>query len=233
MAGLIDKIGASPFAPASVMSKLSTHMIAGSGFGQYMDWSGTNLSPDGPKGPEAHDKGKPASLASAVEAFGEHLLPMIVFPAWLLKCLPSPTMNMVGNSKANFEMLVRKMVQKIRDASQKGKDGPDTIRTSDLLSNLVKAPPSVSGGTFSEKDIVANVFALSFAAEETTSSALQTALILLATRTDIQEELQMEVDAICAGKAADELMDYKQDWPKMRNLMALMVRFVTLIDRLK
>jgi cytochrome P450 len=221
MAGLIDRLGGHAFAPASVMTKLSTHMIAGSGFGQYMDWSGTNLLPGDS---QAHERGKATTLASVVEAFGEHLLPMLVFPAWLLKCLPSPTMNIVGNSKAKFETLVTEMVQKIRDDSQKEKDaGPGAARKSDLLSNLVNAPPSVSGDTFSEQDIIGNVFALAFAAEETTSSALQTGLILLAIHTDIQEALQAEVDAICVNKGDDEPMDYKTDWPKMRNLMAFMV----------
>lgn len=206
------------------MNKLSTHMIAGSGFGQYMDWSGTNLLPGGSKGPRVHDRDKATTLASVVETFGEHLLPMIVFPAWLLKCLPWPTMNVVGNSKEKFQMLVRAMILKIRDDSQKEKNaGPGAARKSDLLSNLVNAPPSVAGGTFSEQDIIGNVFALSFAAEETTSSALQTGLILLAIHTDFQEALQAEVDAICANKAVDELMDYKTDWYKMRNLMAFMV----------
>src|SRR5450759_4731361 len=118
MIGLIDILGKYPFAPASVMNKLSTHMIAGSGFGQYMDWSGTNLLPGKSKGPQTHDRGKATTLASVVETFGEHLLPMLVFPAWLLKCLPSPTMNVVGNSKEKFETLVRAMIQKIRDDSQ-------------------------------------------------------------------------------------------------------------------
>jgi len=222
--GLIDKIGGRPFTPASVMSKLSTHMIAGSGFGQYMDWSGTDLPFSGSKGLRAHERGKPTTLASVVETFGEHLLPMIVFPAWLLKSLPSPTMNMIGNGKEKFEKLVRAMIQKIRDASQKEKDASlNAARKSDLLSNLVNAPSSVSGGTFSEQDIIGNVFALSFAAEETTSSALQTGLILLAIHTDIQGALQAEVDAICANKAVGEPMDYKTDWPKMRNLMAFML----------
>lgn len=224
MVGLIASLGEHEFAPASVMNKLSTHMIAGSGFGQYMDWSGTNLLPGGSKGLHKYEPRKATTLASVVETFGEHLLPMIVFPAWLLKCLPSPTMNVVGNGKEKFETLVRARIQKIRDDSRKEKDvGPGAARKSDLLSNLVNAPPSVSGGTFSEQDIIGNVFALSFAAEETTSSALQTGLILLAIHTDIQEELQGEVDAICADKAADELMDYKADWNKMRNLMAFMV----------
>jgi cytochrome P450 len=223
MIGLIDKIGGCAFAPASVMSKLSTHMIAGSGFGQYMDWSGTDLPSGGPKRTQTHNRMKPTTLASAVETFGEHLLPMIVFPAWLLKCLPSPTMNMVGNSKEKFESLVRMMIHKIRDAQKEKISGPDAVRTSDVLSNLVNAPLGVSGGAFSEKEIIGNVFALSFAAEETTSSALQTGLILLAINTDIQETLQAEIDAIYADKDADELMDYKVDWPKMRNLMAFMV----------
>jgi cytochrome P450 len=220
MVGLINRLGEHAFAPGSVMNKLSTHMIAGSGFGQYMDWSGTNLLPGASKAPQA----QATTLASVVETFGEYLLPMIVFPAWLLKCLPSPTMNVVGNSKEKFETLVRAMIQKIRADSQKEKDaGPGAARKNDLLSNLVNAPPSVSGGTLSEQDIIGNVFALSFAAEETTSSALQTGLILLAIHTDIQETLQAEVDAICANKAVDELMDYKMDWHKMRNLMAFMV----------
>jgi cytochrome P450 len=218
MIGLIDKIGGHSFAPASVMNKLSTHMIAGSGFGQYMDWSDTNLQSSGSKGLQTQEQVKPTTLASVVETFGEHLLPMIVFPAWLLKCLPSPTMNVVGNGKEKFETLVRTMIQKIRNASQK-----DAARKSDVLSNLVNAPPSVSGGTFSERDIIGNVFALSFAAEETSSSALQTGLILLAIHTYIQETLQAEVDAICANNAVDEPMDYKTDWPKMRNLMGFMV----------
>lgn len=233
MVGLIDKIGGRPFAPASVMSKLSTHMIAGSGFGQYMDWSGTEFPSSGSKGPQMNEKGKPTTLASVVETFGEHLLPMIVFPAWLLKCLPSPTMNMVGNGKEKFETLVKAMIQKIRDASQKENDAsPEAARKSDLLSNLVNAPPSVSGGAFSEQDIIGNVFALSFAAEETTSSALQTGLILLAIHTDIQVELQAEVDNICANKAVGEPMDYKTDWPKMRKLMAFMVCLATFMNGL-
>lgn len=216
------------------MSKLSTHMIAGSGFGQYMDWSGTDLPFSGSKGLRAHARGKPITLASVVETFGEHLLPMIVFPAWLLKSLPSPTMNMVGNGKEKFETLVRAMIQKIRDASQKEKDAsPNAARKSDLLSNLVNAPSSLSGGTFSEQDIIGNVFALSFAAEETTSSALQTGLILLAIHTDIQGALQAEVDAICANKAVGEPMDYRTDWPKMRNLIAFMVCLVALTNRIQ
>jgi hypothetical protein len=209
-------------------------MIAGSGFGQYMDWSGTNLLSSGSRGLQAHEKGKSTTLASVVEAFGEHLLPMIAFPAWLLKSLPSPTMNMVGNSKEKFETLVRATIQKIRDASQKEKDAsPGVARKSDLLNNLVNAPLAGSGGTFNDQDIIGNVFALSFAAEETTSSALQTGLILLAIHTDIQEALQAEVDTIYANKAVGEPMDYTTDWPKMRNLMAFMVCLVAAINRIK
>jgi cytochrome P450 len=227
MAGLMDRLGRHAFAPASVMNKLSTHMIAGSGFGQYMDWSDTKLLPGESLG-QARDRKKVTTLASVVETFGEHLLPMIIFPAWLLKALPSPTMNIVGNGKEKFEMLVRAMVQKIRDDSQKESiAGSGVSRKSDLLSNLVTAPPSNSGGTFSEKDIIGNVFALAFAAEETTSSALQVGLILLAMHTDIQVALQKEVDEFCANKPIDELMDYKTEWPKMRNLMAFMVCYTT------
>lgn len=221
MTGLIDTLGGLQVPPSAFTRRLTLYMTAGSGFGQYMDWSGVNFEPSGSGDALKNEVAKATSFAPLLLTFVEHLYPLLILPTWLMKSLPSPTMNAVGLGKEKFETMVKDTVSRIRDATTRGKaTGTQTARKYDLLSNLVNAPPSISGGQFNDKDIVGNVFILTAAAQDSTSSTLQTALILLAIHTDIQKALQAEVDAICARRTPDESMDYKADWPKMRNIVA-------------
>lgn len=226
MAGLIDALGEQEVSPTAFTRRLTLSIMAGSGFGQYMDWSGVSFDPNKSTRSPMDEVTSTTSFAPILLTFAIHLYPLILFPTWLMNILPSPTLNAVGYGKAKFDALVRNTVSRIRENKHDAEGKPS--RKSDVLSNLVNAPPSHSGGQFSDEDMVANVFILSLAAQDTTSTTLETVLTLLAMNPDMQEALQAEVDAICVDRKADEAMDYKTDWPKMRNVMAFTASLKTL-----
>lgn len=228
MTGLIDALGRQEVYPSAFTRRLTLSIMAGSAFGQYMDWSGISFNPNKPIRSPKDVVSSTTSFAPILLTFANHLYALLLLPAWLLNLLPSPELNAVGYGKQKFEVSVRNASSRIRERKEEAE--PQVNRRSDVLSNLVNAPPSLVGGQFSDEDIVANVFILSIAAQDTTSGTLEMGLVLLAMHPDVQESLQAEVDAICAGKTAGEAMNYKKDWPKMRNLMAFAASSLLLIQ---
>jgi hypothetical protein len=93
----------------------------------------------------------------------------------------------------------------------------------DLVSSMVKAGKQDTSSALSENEVVGNVFVFVLAGHETTATTLQTALILLAANPELQQEIQNEIRDIWTAKTEGEDLNYL-DYPKMRTIMALMVR---------
>lgn len=98
------------------------------------------------------------------------------------------------------------------------------LRRNDLLSNIMRAN---NNDLLDDSEIFGNICILLIAGHETSASVLETAIILLATEPDFQQNIQDEIDNIWAGKKPEEDLTY-EDYPKMRTIMALMLETLRL-----
>lgn len=153
---------------------------------------------------------------------------LILFPPWLLRISPIKLMRDMQQASENFVTYMREMIENNRPGLESSKYQGDahSSTASDLLGSIVKAGTTNSSMRLSDEETVGNIFIFIMAGHETTASTLQIGIILLASRPEYQQVIQTEIDNIWAEKASGEELSY-DDYPKMRAIMALMVKFST------
>jgi len=141
---------------------------------------------------------------------------LIIFPAWLLKIFPLKIFREVQKAKDEFNNYMHELISSATSS-------PNASARGDLLTSMAKASTQDTKGALSGQEIIGNIFIFVLAGHETTATALQTALIMLAATPALQQQVQDEIRSIWDLKKEGEDMDYG-DYPKMRVIMALMVR---------
>jgi len=225
---------------------ITLHVISGAGFNLKMAWPFSSVTDsDLPAKPSKTDVEKQSitfkmtqkhnlSFQESVTAITVYL-PFICFvPANMLRYSPFRIMRDALRASDDFVAYMREMIAEAQSPSAMAeaataKERDDTLSSgkADLLGTIVRAGKSDSNMVLNEEETIGNIFIFIMAGHETTASALQVALLLLATHPNIQQKVQAEIDGIWAAKDPCEDLSYG-DYPKMRTIMAVMLEALRL-----
>ncbi|KAL2071486.1 hypothetical protein VTL71DRAFT_12721 [Oculimacula yallundae] len=215
---------------------VALNIISSAAFSLNMPWPTKSVAssvrsgdvrPDSVAASGAKTTQKPAmTFASSLDAVMNYLPFIIFFPPWLLRNSPFKVMRKMQLSSDAFGSHMRTLI----DDSEKAVDSADDDLkddskpvNNDLLTNIIKASAADEKQSLSKEEMVGNIFIFILAGHETTANTLQACLILLAMYPDVQKAVQEEIDSIWATKKAGEDWSYKDDYPKMRLISALML----------
>ena len=214
---------------------VALNVISGAGFNLHIPWNTQSVELESishqvnpnvvkKKGPTI-ELSKTERIQQSVSLVSSRFPLLILFPSWLLRISPNRSMRDVQTASEDFLAYMRKMIadyQSIPDTKGDEMAAPTSGR-GDLLGSMVRAGKADKSMALTEKEIIGNLFVFVIAGHETTAITLQTGLLLLAINPSFQEEVQHEIDGMWATKSADDDFTY-DDYPKMRVIMALMVR---------
>lgn len=92
-----------------------------------------------------------------------------------------------------------------------------------LINTLIKANSANAKSRLSESELRGNVFIFTVGGLESTSATLAFALSLLAIHPEVQEWVREEVDEVLGGRELGSV-EYRDVFPRLRRVLALMVR---------
>lgn len=98
-----------------------------------------------------------------------------------------------------------------------------------LINTLIKANSADAKSRLSESELRGNVFIFTVGGLESTSATLAFALSLLAIHPEVQEWVREEINQVLSGQDLESI-DYKDVFPKLRRVLALMVRLQSLLS---
>lgn len=225
---------------------ITLHVLSGAGFNLKMTWPFSSVADsnvpakpsktDIEKQPTAFKKTQQHNLSfqESVTAIMVYI-PFICFiPARMLRYSPFRIMRDALRASDDFVAYMREMIAEAQSpsamaeaATTKERDDNLSSGKADLLGTIVRAGKSDSNMALNEEETIGNIFIFIMAGHETTASALQVALLLLATHPNIQQNVQAEIDRIWASKHPGEDLSYG-DYPKMRTIMAVMLEALRL-----
>jgi len=223
------------------MKVITLNVISGAGFQLKMAWPVKSVErrpADLESKPDAREENPTDSVLSdtrgglsfqqSVNLVTNNAQFLILFPPWLLRISPIKLMRDMQQASKNFVTYMREMIENNRSGLESSKtkyeEGAHSATANDLLGSIVKAGTASSSMRLSDEETVGNIFIFIMAGHETTASTLQTGIILLASHPEYQQVIQKEIDDIWAEKASGGELSY-DDYPKMRAIMALMVKF--------
>ncbi|KAH7350990.1 cytochrome P450 [Rhexocercosporidium sp. MPI-PUGE-AT-0058] len=215
---------------------VALHVISSAAFSLHMPWPTKsiaspvrpwetpqdNLAASEPKATQKHKM----TFQHCVDAVMKYLPFIIFFPDWLLRKSPFEVMRNMQLSSDEFRSHMTELIddnQKTLDSVDKDIKEDANIGNNDLLSNIIKASAADKKQALSNEEMIGNIFIFIVAGHETTANTLQTCLILLAMHPEVQKAVQHEIDSIWAAKKPGEVLVYKDDYPKMRLISALML----------
>jgi cytochrome P450 len=207
------------------VTKLALHIISAAGFGHKMQWQGYDShQPD----PNAETSMPKVTFAESLKTFVDEIFVLFIFPKWFLKFSPSAHLRKIHKAPDIFSKHVQQAINEARSKHnmEQGYENKQQLRKNDLLSNMINSGGSHGSdkGRLSDQEIIGNVFIFTLAGHETTATTIQTALVLLALHPELQQEIQDELDIIYGARLEGEGLVYESDYPKMRRVMALMVK---------
>lgn len=129
-------------------------------------------------------------------------------------------MRAMQTASEDFQTYMYELISSHKAKVESGLE--DQEHSGDLLGSIVRGSTGSKSATLSEEEMIGNIFVFVLAGHETTSTTLQTALILLACYPEVQEEVQAEIDGIWKIKREGEELVY-EDYSVMRKIMAVMV----------
>ncbi|KAH7419802.1 cytochrome P450 [Cadophora sp. MPI-SDFR-AT-0126] len=209
---------------------VALHVISSAAFSLHMPWPIKSIeSPVRPWETPSHSitagkskdtKKHGMTFQHCVDNVMKHLQFIIFFPDWLLRKSPFKTMRNMQVSSDEFKSHMQELI----DDNQSALGSVDEENgKNDLLSNIIKASAAEQRHALSDEEMIGNIFIFIVAGHETSANTLQTCLILLAIHPDVQKAVQVELDSIWAVKRPGEDLTYKEDFPKMRFISALVL----------
>lgn len=219
--------------PPSVQSDVdgvTLAVIAKAGFGQELEWkseSGNNEKPL----PVGHS----LTFLEAMTKTMNYMIPVLLMPRWLMRITP---LRHAAIAHGEFEHYVREMIRKEKYRISKSTDNESAAIRGNLLTSLLQASadhasvaekPENNVGrkrTFTEDEVLGNVFLYLLAGYETTSNSIVYGLICLALYPDMQEIIIREIDRVYR-EAADQgrsVLNYTEDFSKFEYTYGFMVR---------
>ncbi|KAH6714519.1 cytochrome P450 [Leptodontidium sp. MPI-SDFR-AT-0119] len=215
---------------------VALRVISSAAFSLHMSWPTISIaSPlrpwETPEGNLAASKSKATqkhemTFQHCVDAVMKYLPFIIFFPNWLLRNSPFKTMRDMQLSSDEFRSHMTELIkdnQNNFDAINEDIKEDINAGKNDLLSNIINTSAADKKQALSNEEIIGNIFIFIVAGHETTANTLQACLILLAIYPDVQKAVQAEIDSIWATKKLGEDLVYKDDYPKMRLISALIL----------
>lgn len=203
---------------------LALHVLTAAGFGVSHDFLG---------GARLAGEGHQMSHRDALMTLLTNLVQTIIVSqiSWLPKLgrvLPANTQKIIVAIKEFTqymdEMLANeRRVMAAKDSSSKPNLISMLIRTSDEA----KAEGLGSSVRLSDEEIKGNIFIFNLAGHDTTANTLAYAVALLAAHPEVQDWVFEEVDRVCSGEEED--LEYEKVFPKLKRVLAVMVRAYSLL----
>lgn len=196
-------------------TKLALHVLSGAGFGQSYKFT---------RGMTSISAGHSMSYADSLTSILSNLLVAIIASSVNAPSLLLP--KFIKDMKialAEFKQYMVEMVEEERALIKAGR--PD--HKENLMSVLVRAnESSASAGkersSLSDEEIYGNLFIWNLAGHDTTAKVLAYAISLLSVNLPVQEWLSEEINQVFGERPAKEC-NYKEDFPKLKRCLALMV----------
>lgn len=209
--------GSGPVKPLSSMLtsaeddiiKLTLHIISYVGFGLQMLWPGETLPKDAnislakfssPTAPAGYQ----VPFLEAIAGVLHHITYVLVFPLWLLECMPFKTARQAGIETRDYLKYTDELLEKrLADDRQAGQELPGLGM--DFLGHLVRKGNNGSG--LDRTAIIGNTFILQLAGHETVANALFHTIVFLACFPAAQRRVQADLDAVL-GDAEPSTWEY-------------------------
>ena len=166
-------------------------------------------------------------MSTSISPAIEGIMPLFKSPV-LESLLPTSTRRLLLAMR-EFRQYMEETV--IRERSKVVDRQP---KSATLISTLIKAndeiktESGVSKSKLSDVELRGNIFIFTVGGLESTSITLSYALALLAVYPEIQDWVMEELDEVLKDDAADG-MEYARVFPRLKRIMAVMVRLCTLI----
>ncbi|KAI2621580.1 putative cytochrome P450 oxidoreductase [Xylaria nigripes] len=198
------------------INALTLAIISLAGFGKRLE-SVEEQSQDIPTGYKV-------SFLSALRNTARNILPILLFPVWLLNITPYAEASL---AKQQLDKYLRQLIQNER---ARGVDNEaDLMSRADLLHTVVHAVASeedkdqtTNGGKvikkgFTEDEVMGNLFIYMLAGYDTTANSIQYGLLVLAANPDIQSKVIEEVDRVYEEAALEgrQELTYNEDFAKL------------------
>ncbi len=168
--------------------------------------------------------GQDAVLPQMVKNVFRTMLLLIVMRRSFVKALP------FINYYYHFWTEWRKLLTGFIDTSRKRIVDQPNVTQGDVLSAMIKTSDESMGSALSKEEMVKTLSDLTIAANDTTTATLQFTLYEIAKRTEVQQKIKEEIDAVYAkrdGTEEQELLTFDEilhDLPYLRAVMSETLR---------
>jgi cytochrome P450 len=201
-------------------------VIACAGFGTPFDWisSEEELANENPPGHSL-------SFHIAINETINHLIPILLYPKWLLRIIRPE----VATAHDELDQYLRETIRMEEDNISANSQYESRKARGNLLTSVLRASRAnadqaevVLHGrkkTFTEDEVMGNLFVYLLGSYETTANAILYALIALALYPNIQNAVLEEIDAVHAAavKAGREDINYEEDYHRLVYTFGFMV----------
>lgn len=148
----------------SLTMKLALHVILSAGFGVATGWQSV----------ESVQGGHKMSFRDGIDTLLHNLLPIILFPGWLLN-IPIPRLRVARNSYAEVDRYMQELLQEER---QQLMHTERSNLMAAMLNNSREDGDKETQQGLSNQEVIGNSFIFLLAGHETTSGALTVSMIL-------------------------------------------------------
>ncbi|KLU93172.1 hypothetical protein MAPG_12109, partial [Magnaporthiopsis poae ATCC 64411] len=225
---------------------LALNTIGSVGFGMRFPWPNEPPAKDADPKMLKYTTVAPGSkhtmtFPTSLEAVLEHTLPLVIFPSWLLRCLPFGWARTAFAADVTYQHhmaeLLSQRKQELLESSSNGRNNDDEEQGIDIIQSMLKSCRPMGSSSNSSNDdkrdagipltdveIIGNAFVLILAGHETSGDVLHFALLHLALNPSAQLALQADLDRI-AGVAApaaaeDGVKRPRPSWDQVRAMLS-------------
>jgi len=201
------------------VNSLTLAVISLTGFGRSVEW--TSRKQEDQKPPAGYK----ISFLKAIHDTTGYIIVILLFPRWFLNLTP---WREAAVAHQQLETYMRELVRSEKAAISLNSEHQSTTAKGNLLTSLLKvsaaegAAPSTDPHnkkkSFTEDEVMGNLFLYLLAGYETTANAILYALIVLALRSDIQLKIRKEIQDVDAEAKSQgrEVLTYSTDFEKFR-----------------
>ncbi|KXS99863.1 hypothetical protein AC578_4466 [Pseudocercospora eumusae] len=200
---------------ATEAMRLSLHVISRAGFGVKLYWPHEQSA-------TAIPHGHSMTYKDALETLLHSVIPLMLLPRWLMKCLPFEGLRRADQSLTEWGQYMREMYEEKRKEVKRGEstEGMDLMgalvkgsgQTADVLNS--DAEKAQAKQLLTDEEILGNSFVFILAGHETAANTIHFSTLFLAMHMSSQKHLQDDLDQIFGDRPVSE-WDYDKDMPKL------------------
>jgi hypothetical protein len=197
---------------------LSLHVLSGAGFGKKYSFQ---------KSAEKVKEGHTFNYRDSIALILENCILILVLGPRILGRLAGwrifGSLSKIGQATIDFKDHMTTMLIEEKRAIAEGRTRAATITNS--LIRASEESGSLKDEEFkglTEDEIYGNIFVYNFAGHDTTATAFNSALYLLAAFPDVQEWMAEEISSVC-GNCDLEAIEFKDIYPRLVRCLAVFV----------